>query len=199
MNVTEILKNYPKGTKLYSTLFGDCKYLGYKLDGRIKVGFSDELSTWLTSEGKAYDSGEVVLFPSKTMRTWVPLTWGKGLVLQWHSKYVTFDHFEEGFEKFVGKNLYDTESGLDIKEVTIPFEGWGPSTQYEPYLKHLDKTRFKPFDKVLVRDSENNTWRPAFYSFYRDDFHVMTSGCAYKYCVPYEGNEDKVLTTKRAL
>lgn len=51
---------------------------------------------------------------------------------------------------------------------------------------------FKPFDKVLVRDMEDNVWRAAIFSHIdktRSGFPYVTINAHYKYCIPYEGNE----------
>lgn len=57
---------------------------------------------------------------------------------------------------------------------------------------------FKPFDKVLVRDDDSDTWMPKFFS-YKDDsmyysFHSINNG-KYMQCIPYEGNEHLAFTT----
>lgn len=48
---------------------------------------------------------------------------------------------------------------------------------------------FKPFDKVLMRDSEHEIWEPALFSGKVGDAFKDTSLIVYKYCIPYEGNE----------
>lgn len=52
----------------------------------------------------------------------------------------------------------------------------------------MTKFEFQPFDKVLVRDSENKTWRADFYS-HKDDtlwpFCCM-AGSDWKFCIPYD-------------
>ena len=73
LNLVEILKDCPKGTKLYSTIFGE-----------VEFGFIEDHSTYpivlmvnggrgyLTSEGKLYNQfdGECTLFPSREERDW---------------------------------------------------------------------------------------------------------------------------------
>ena len=55
--------------------------------------------------------------------------------------------------------------------------------------------RFKPFDKVLVRDRKDEKWKIDFFSHYNHDsgdcdlFPYMTIQSRYIMCVPYEGNE----------
>lgn len=51
---------------------------------------------------------------------------------------------------------------------------------------------FKPFDRVLVRDEEDNVWRAAIFSHIdkeRERFPYVTINAHYKHCIPYEGNE----------
>ena len=52
------------------------------------------------------------------------------------------------------------------------------------------KHQFKPFDKVLVRDDDDTTWRCDFFSHLGDKegvFICLTTW--WKQCIPYEGNE----------
>lgn len=54
---------------------------------------------------------------------------------------------------------------------------------------------FKPFDKVLVRQSTSSPWECAFFSNYTDQIHkYRCQGMNYMYCIPYEGNEHLVNT-----
>lgn len=74
MNLIEKLKNAPKGTKLYSLIFGevkfekivdDCIFVVVKnKDGSCKSRYS------FYSDGKYNHNGECVLFPSKENRDW---------------------------------------------------------------------------------------------------------------------------------
>ncbi|MDR2054493.1 MAG: hypothetical protein LBQ10_01275 [Desulfovibrio sp.] len=56
--------------------------------------------------------------------------------------------------------------------------------------------QFKPFDKVLVRESTDAVWRVNFYSHKHSDAYLHQ--CIYspwRYCIPYEGNEHLAGTT----
>ena len=69
MNIAEILKYCPKGTKLYSPTWGNVKLIEVTSDEVIKIKawkFTEEL----TSDGRYSDKGECVLFPSKDQRDW---------------------------------------------------------------------------------------------------------------------------------
>lgn len=69
-------------------------------------------------------------------------------------------------------------------------------------IKHTPiENKFKPFDKVLVRDDEMDIWTAALYSHIEDGenskmtYYVTCGGMQYNLCVPYEGNEQYVGTT----
>lgn len=56
--------------------------------------------------------------------------------------------------------------------------------------------QFKPFEKVLVRDNRNEAWRAAFFSYINEYKRYVTTSMAWKYCIPYEGNEHLLGTNK---
>ena len=88
LNLVEILKNVPKGTRLWSPVIGDCTFVeideNNKIDEDKKIGEGEEsypirCSTlnendeWtFGSDGSFtnYDSAECVLFPSKENKDW---------------------------------------------------------------------------------------------------------------------------------
>lgn len=61
------------------------------------------------------------------------------------------------------------------------------------------KQEFKPFDKVLVRDDIDEKWILSIFGCYEDedkDFPYVCLNGRYGYCIPYEGNEYLLNTTK---
>ena len=75
MNIAEILKDCPKGTKLYSPVYGDV-YLLYVIDAPysivVKPGNDNDYAVSFAPDGRlnANFNGECVLFPSKENRDW---------------------------------------------------------------------------------------------------------------------------------
>ena len=58
------------------------------------------------------------------------------------------------------------------------------------------KVELKPFDKVLVRDDKEDQWSANIFSYQvRDMYHCLGEGY-WRYCIPYEGNEHLLGTTK---
>ena len=61
------------------------------------------------------------------------------------------------------------------------------------------KSEFNPFDRVLVRDNDNERWQAAFYDQYLTDNgaspHRVIGEGYFAQCIPYEGNEHLLGTT----
>lgn len=78
LNLVEILKDCPKGTKLYSTVFGEVEYVGINESSYRRINFttSKEIANGVTSDGRHFDhyDGECTLFPSKEQRDWSKFT-----------------------------------------------------------------------------------------------------------------------------
>ena len=83
LNIAAILKDKPKGTKLYADAFGELRIeeicpedeLGITLSGKD----GDEL--FFYNDGKYIRYGESILVPSKSMRYWSKFAWKKGDLL----------------------------------------------------------------------------------------------------------------------
>lgn len=58
------------------------------------------------------------------------------------------------------------------------------------------KVELKPFDKVLVRDSESDKWRANLFGYIDKDGYCRCVYANWVYCIPYEGNEHLLGTTK---
>lgn len=59
--------------------------------------------------------------------------------------------------------------------------------------------KLKPFDKVLVRDEDDESWEIDIFGRYEEDEHVYPYRCIsehYRQCIPYEGNESLLGTTR---
>lgn len=134
LNLVEILKDCPKGTKLYSPLFGEVEFQNVT-DGIIfPITVSKDGDTYnFTLEGRTFikREGKCLLFPSK---------------------------YEQDWSKFkVKKNRFD------------------PNT-------------LKPFDRVLVRDIDSESWMVQLFSHIIEDeagYPYLCINNPYKYCIPY--------------
>lgn len=77
---------------------------------------------------------------------------------------------------------------------TLVREGY----RYDEKQHRLIKQEFKPFDKVLVRYKDTDTWEADIYLDYHKEAEYYCYKCTrmnYHYCIPYEGNEYLLGTT----
>lgn len=58
------------------------------------------------------------------------------------------------------------------------------------------KVELKPFDRVLVRDFEDQAWQVSLFSYKDRDSYYCCNGCAWNQCISYIGNESLLGTTK---
>lgn len=82
INIAKILKNKPKGTRLYSPIFGECAFsLVREETDDICVKKHNGEKAFFDSKGLYNALGERLLFPSREMRDWSKFAWKKGDVL----------------------------------------------------------------------------------------------------------------------
>ena len=130
INIVEILKDKPQGTKLYSSACGKCR-LGEVDDKSFKIsfynskfGFMNGGEGYLDKNGKLYDDGDCVVFPSKEMRDWGKFAWKKGdvLVSKDRNVHIIFEKFDnDEYTSFAGKHYLESygKDGelLDYEEI----------------------------------------------------------------------------------
>lgn len=142
LNLIEMLKNCPKGTKLYSPLCGEVALYSVVDEDHmyypIKVD-RDGLQLTFARDGRFHRkfNGECMLFPSKNQRDW--------------------SKFKAPVEKF-------------------------------------DYSTLKPFDKVLVRSSNESSWRCDFLSHFSQNVAYCVS-CAWSQMIPYNDETKHLLGT----
>lgn len=105
---------------------------------------------------------------------------------------------------FEGKMNFATDSEKQQLFGALAKEGkaWDAKKKMLEDLK--PKIEFKPFDKVLVRNTDTEEWFPGFFekfdSTWNYPYHIMNrrsmTDFAFKQCIPYEGNEHLLGTTK---
>lgn len=220
-NIAEILKYCPKGMKLYSPILGECTLCEIDNNDKyypiiVETFVNDERTSMQFTKEGLYLNGcldsECLLFPSKNRRDWsnfrIP------------TKAMDIMMFRDKSAVFIVKELsngsvetiveYSKLFGLRFN--TSIYIDYIPASEdmKEKLFKAIDNNgykwdgknlvkkehQFKPFDKVLVRDKDDTTWKIDIYSHYDDDsFPFTTITNSYKQCIPFEGNEHLVGTT----
>ena len=112
INIAEILRNKPYGIKLYSPIFGECTFCCVREDTNdICVKKYNGVKEFFDSKGLYFNTGEVMLFPSKEMRDWEKFSWKRGDVLVSNDGKieVIFEKFNsDTYQSFTGKHQLDS-------------------------------------------------------------------------------------------
>ena len=177
LNLVEILKDCPEGTKLYSPIIGEVEfkcidyceinYCEYPIITRCKNG---DHTLSFTKEGLFYSEGVqgecIMLFPSKDQRDW---------------------------SKFMAKQS-EMEELCKSQEITK----WAYISDPLPKQPKFDPKTLQPFDKVLVRDSDVVDWKVQLFSRIIEDEEYYPYVCineSYKYCIPYNDDTKHLVGT----
>lgn len=292
LNIAAILKDKPVGLKFYSPTFGCVTFNGVHKD-KVYFFSKDTNAHSVKQNGKMFDDGECIIFPSKEMRDWEKFAWKKGDVLisdcefvcifkEWVSddytkfngcyfdgmpnaktdKYSKLDNntaygyireierklggklnletleiekqlkFKDGDIVVYGKSVAicrkiykhtlsfyvslnemfgllfadEVESSEEYRFATeeekkqlfdaLAKEGKAWDSEKKAIVDLKPKVELKPFDKVLVRDFSKDKWGISFFSFKKEDSYVCINLCSWNQCIPYEGNEHLLGTTK---
>ena len=113
---------------------------------------------------------------------------------------VRYEDYEVNYNEYrFGRNrnlrlATDSEKKQLFSALTKEGKAWDAEKKKVVDIKK--EHQFKPFEKVLVRDSYEDKWRASFFSNIREGYaKYVTTGLVWKFCIPYEGNEHLLGTT----
>ena len=225
INIAEILKDCPKGTKLYSPIFGEVKFNKYHENIITILSTSNDGRNTLNTFSKngsyysGYSQSECLLFPSAKMRDWTKffkrgdVVWGKdnmyAIFEGWaNDDYTKFNSticvyvFDASFDEEV---VCDTDCFVKAREgeraAFIANAEKHYNGKYNPDTLQVEPVKptcpFKPFDKVLVRDDDKHIWRANYFSHYSNDYEYpyCCINGFYRYCIPYNEHTAHLLGT----
>ena len=220
IDLTKILKDCPKGTKLYSTIHGEVEFNSIHNRDIYKIEYKTKTSEvyGITPDGKFLScfDGECILFPSKYQRDWSKFDapWLKKQgeqKKQVHFPKFTFDDVlalqccMETVEKVQeDKELYEQ---LNLIHNKI-YDAYWLEKQDSPILSNSSNTgknkpkfepkTLKPFDKVLVKQNELCRWVCQFFSHIDNvNFHYKYRCIcsSYDFCIPYNDDTKHLVGT----
>lgn len=224
INIAEILKDCPKGMKLYSPICGEVKFNEIDIDNeRHPIALKSCRGTINFAEDghfcAAYDTAECMLFPSSEMRDWskffkrgdVVIKDGGGMAAVFdgwaNDTYTEFNTTvnlycdnntgeEEVCTTLLFRKATEEERNQFIEKVERILKGkYNPDTlQVEPIKPECP---FKSFDKVLVRNNDEMVWKADYFSHYKDnnDYHYCCIGNSYRDCIPFNDQTAHLLGT----
>ena len=138
-NIAEILKDKPKGTKLYADAFGELSIEEIRTEDNYGITLSDNGGTdWLFyNDGKYSWRGESILVPSKEMRDWNKFAWKKGDVLvNSRGLKILFDRWaNDNYTSFYAKTINLVEDAfLDTNLHTLASE-----KEAKSFVKYIEE------------------------------------------------------------
>lgn len=117
INIADILKDKPQGTKLYADAFGELKLERVSTSAICTRTKEGTLYTFYNN-GKYDKNGEPILVPSKEMRDWRKFAWKKGDVLvsnDYGTEVIFYDWYDDTYTNFYGKHYLNSEDKNNIK------------------------------------------------------------------------------------
>lgn len=151
LNIAEILKDKPKGTKLYTDAFGELSIEDIFAEDELGINLStkDGDNLYFYNDGKYNVHGEPILFPSKEMRDWSKFAWKEGdiLVNKDGDAHIIFAGFDDDtYETFNGNNyLWENEGS------TMCFGGYEDDLQTSEFNKANKEDAQKYIHKIKKR------------------------------------------------
>lgn len=224
INIAEILKDCPKGTKLYTPLFGEVTFDSIDIDEKypIVVYKLDGMKTSFNEEGHytEYPNSECVLFPSSEMRDWTKF-FKRGDVVRsiddgaqavfkgWESDdytsfYASIVHHAEVDEwdediVFAVESFYKEYEEFARGFIVDAEEHY--NGKYNPDTLRVEPVKpecpFMPFDKVLVRDDDEKKWRASLFAYYDENakYPYVCIPYVHTQCIPYNEHTAHLLGT----
>lgn len=110
----------------------------------------------------------------------------------------THSHFVKQYDNCIGK-IVGTNHEYFVVIVTGAFQDQFLSEELE-LAEETAKHEFKTFDRVLVRDDDEEEWETSYFSrvkIIRDVPYYVAGNIRWKQCIPYEGNQELLGTTDK--
>lgn len=198
LNIAAILKDKPKGIKLWSDTFGVVTFEGLSTENEcypIRIACDRGNCTELASNGHYFINSEDALpciVPSKSMRDWSKFAWKKGDVLHYGKSTVVFERWiGERYISFIGAhevygdNSYSSGSSFITKNYMKTTE----ENEIKNYLANItkltggklnletleiEKPQFKDGDIVQIGDDafvilkEIEPYKASYHYYYKD-------------------------------
>ena len=108
IDLTKILKDCPKGWNLYTSVFGDVKFLEVD-NNHVSIERVGKIIQ-IASDGRVYScsEGECIIFPSRNQRDWSKFT------APWYKKDKFNPKTLQPFDKVLARDTHDSEWGCDF-------------------------------------------------------------------------------------
>lgn len=188
INIAEVLKNKPRGIKLYSPIFGECTFSFIQGVTDAICVITNDNREFFDYKGLYSPTGEFLLFPSKYMHDWSKFTWKKGDVLVNGCGFqcIFKEWASDDYTKFNGcysnsRNDYENVSNAE----TAKFNKLDHNLAYG-YIREIERKLGGVFNLETL---EIEKAQPEFKD--GDILCVIESSNNYHYILIYEGQDDE--------
>lgn len=190
LNLAELLKDCPKGTKLYTPICGVVEFvaIGGICAPNYPIKTSNNIDDYyFTKEGYFHMNGtpECLLFPSKDQRDWN--VWKTEHDKKKENLFKIGDHaIDKNNDIVVITKITDSDLGM-VKLIDSEFDNYSQDLSNLTKIDKYPIGRFQPFDEVLCRHSDKDKWKAHFFSHINtgDREYPFYATFAYRYCIPY--------------
>lgn len=245
IDLVEILKDCPRGTKLYSTIHGEVKFEQIITNNSYPIVFTysdmacESYLGSVTKDGRHERKycGECTLFPSKENRDWYKfkvkpkiiddllvdgeIYYAKTKYAEWiyiYKKNYTYEtnHYAAVLNYYlfefndvcttrndeikIIRKATEEEKRMLFKIIEENGQKWDEKNKKLVRIdKKFDVLTLQPFDKVLIRDNDAQSWRCDFFNSYQkiSVFPFVTVRGISKQCVPYNDETKHLVTTNQ--
>lgn len=197
LNIIEILKDKPEGTKLWTDMFGSVTlYVITDACDAFQVKHHYNKEPWFDKDGKFCEEGVLCIYPSKSMRDWSKFAWKKGdvLVSNDSTTKVIFNGWKDdtytlfrGAYALITHNDGKVEFGSDsLIFETCNYKGIEVEDDAQFYINYIER---KLGGKLNLETLEIENAHPEFKD--GDILCVIDNSNDYHYILIYEGQDDK--------
>ena len=146
-----------------------------------------------------------IAFADYGNRQYVFIVSGKTDLLEGYNSFISLDlssltlsmgYITNFFKKDLCKLRLATEEEKKQLFPALEKEGKRWDSEKKEVVDLKPKCELKPFDKVLVRDSASDKWCANLFGYIDRDKYYCCVFTKWIYCIPYEGNENLLGTTK---
>lgn len=127
-------------------------------------------------------------------------------------RYFTKNHYTRYFRKIDDDDnikdyfeVLEKKFGIKLNRETLEIESTPSESDFDELVEACkacivdskQKIKLQPFDKVLIRDTKTEVWRPSFWGYKNNStlFPYATTSGTFKYCIPYNEKTKHLLGT----
>lgn len=191
-------------TAKYSKLDNNIAY-GYIIDIENKCGGKLNLETLEIEKKTKFEDGDIA-FADYGNRQYVFIVSGETGLSEGYNSSIYLDLSSPTSSmacrtSFFKKDLCELRLATEEEKKqlfsALEKEGKAWDSDKKAIVDLKPKVELKPFDKVVVRDTEYSTWCADFFSHINVDYRYACVGATWNFCIPYNEETAKLIGTTK--